>query len=205
MELEVTLPPSAEKISPIFITAPCNHAGGALLQRSVSASSNGFCYGDNIFDEVLSQIDWAFELIERHQRDKVQEQKVLENTLDGKPGTWMPELAPPHDIYMASLLSAIYNLPHTAQHFAHEQSRDIWMMARASVPATRMGDLLSIFPTSKGIFIHRNPLDIVRDTLTDKPGTNVTDICVMWNKMNPVIIPFLSEHLEIIAPRFAVI
>ena len=69
------------------------------------------------------------------------------------------------------------------------------MMARAGVPATRMGDLLSIFPTSKGIFIHRNPLDIVRDTLTDRPGTNVTDICVMWNSMMSEYLTSSSDRL----------
>lgn len=195
MEMEVTLPPSAEQIRPIFITSPCNHAGAALIQRSVSMSTNGFCYGDNLFDEIMSQIDWAFGLIERHQNNKEREQQVLDDALNRKPSTWMPELAPPHDIYMASLLSVIYNLPHTAQHCVQENGRDIWMLARASVAASRMNDLLSIFPTSKGIFVHRNPLDIVRDTMRDAPGSNVTDICVMWNDMMSEYLTFQSDRL----------
>jgi len=195
MELEVTLPPSAEQIHPIFITSPCNYSGGALLQRSVCASTDGFCYGDNLFDEVLSQMDWAFELIDRHQAAKDHEQNTLENALSGSPATWMPDLAPSHEIYMASLMSGIYNLPHTAQHFAKQQDKNVWMMARAGVSAPRMNDLLALFPSSKAIFIHRNPLDVVRDALRDRPGTAINELCTNWNTMMREYLTFQSDRM----------
>lgn len=183
MELEVILPSNAEKIAPIFVTSPMNYNGGALLQRMACASDNGFCYGDNLLDEILSQIDWAFELVERHQNAKENEKMILQNALDRNPATWMPELGPPLDLYTASLMSVIYNLPHTAQHYALEQGRSVWMVGRAAIAVSRLKDMLGIFPQSKIIIIHRNPLDTIRDALRDRPTSDVRELCISWNVM----------------------
>lgn len=195
MELEVILPPSAESVSPIFITSPMNYCGGALLQRIACSSDNGFCFGDNFFDEILSQIDWAFELIERHQSAEQSEKNVHDLALERKPATWMPELALPLDIYTASLMSVIYNLPHTAQNYANDKGRDIWMVARSSITATRLTDILGVFPESKIIIIHRNPLDAIRDALRDRPGADVKEHCLLWNAMMREYLTFKSDRV----------
>ncbi len=181
MDIEVKLPPVADTLSPIFVVSPCNHSGGALLQRAVCESENGFCYGDNLFDEITSLLDWSVGLLERHQKQKSIEEDVLKDALERAPSKWMPELAPEFDLYMASLFSSVFNLPFTAQDFAKQNGRDVWMVTRASVPAWRLNDLLSIFPKSKAIIIYRNPLDIVRDALRDRPETNIRDVCELWN------------------------
>ncbi len=195
MELEIVLPTSAESISPIFITSPSNHSGGGLLQRSVCKTSNGFCFGDNLFDETLTLVDWAFGLIKRHQDAKERERQLLDLAIAGEPQTWMPELAMPYEMYMASLLSVIYNVPHTAQHYAKEQGRDIWMMARAGIPSDRLTDLLSIYPQSKAIFIYRNPLDTIRDALRDRPEISINDMCALWNDMMKGYLTIKSDRL----------
>lgn len=181
MDLEVTLPPNASMIAPLFVTAPCNHSGSAMLQRLLCTHEKGICFGDNLFDEVLSLIDWAVGLIERHQTTREPESHVLGQALAGTPARWMPELAPSFDLYMSSLFSVVYNLPYTTQEFAKDNARDVWGMARAGVPASRMGDLLSVFPMSKAIFIHRNPMDIIRDRKRDIPQTAITEVCAEWN------------------------
>ena len=194
MELEVILPPTAEKIAPIFVTSPTNHSGGGLIQRTVCASTNGICFGDNLFDEFLSQIDWALELVERHQTAKDIEQSLLNNVLNGEVRTWMPELGLPLDLYTAALMSVIYNLPHTAQSYAKEESRSIWMVARASVAGTRLIDLLNLFPMAKMVIIHRNPLDIIRDALRDHPTLDISELCQTWNQ-------YMRDYLDIKSDR----
>lgn len=181
MELEVTLPTRASEIAPIFITSPCNHSGAALLQRAICATQSGICFGDNMFDEILSLVNWAIELIERHQTLKSAEAQVLEQALNNKPTKWMPELAPPFDLYTSSLFSVIYNLPYTAQQFANEKGFNIWALSRASVQATRINDLLSVFPNSTAIFIHRNPIDTARDRMRDDPATDIPALCHEWS------------------------
>lgn len=181
MELEVTLPPNASMIAPVFITSPCNHSGGAKMQRLMCSHEKGICFGDNLFDEVLSLIDWAVGLIERHQMTREPELAVLEQTLAGTPARWMPELAPSFELYASSLFSVIYNLPYTTQEFAQQNGRDVWGMARAGIAASRMGDLLSVFPQSRGIFIYRNPIDVVRDRKRDVPDMGIAEICAEWN------------------------
>ncbi|MBT3858189.1 MAG: hypothetical protein HOF74_00005 [Gammaproteobacteria bacterium] len=183
MDIQITLPAIAEKLFPIFIASPCNHSGGALLQRAVCQSENSICYGDNMFDEIGSLVDWAGGLIERHENQKAMEEKVLIATLDMKPMTWMPELAPPFDIYTATLLSVVYNLPLTAQNFAKENAKDVWMVARANVQSVRMDALMSLFPKSKSIFIYRNPFDVIRDSLRDNQKADLREICSAWNGM----------------------
>ncbi len=195
MDLEVTLPPNADKISPIFITAPINHGGAAMLQRAFCTGENSICYGDNLFDEVLSLIDWSVGLIERHQEHKEWENTILSRALEGDPAKWMPDLGPPSDLYAASLFSVVYNLPFTAQSFAEEQGKSVWSMARAGVISSRINDLMSMFPNSKSIFIYRNPLDVVRDSLRDQPHTNVREICEAWNVMMRDYLAFSSDRL----------
>lgn len=195
MDIEITLPATAEKLFPILITSPCNHSGGALLQRAVCQSDNAICFGDNMFDEVNSLVDWAGGLIERHETQLESEKKILSAALDRKSQTWMPELALPFDIYTRALLSVVYNLPFSAQDFASANGRDIWMMARASIPCERLDLLLSLFPKGKAIFIYRNPFDIVRDAMRDNPNANVREICKSWTTMMDEYLKFSHKSL----------
>ncbi len=195
MDLEVTLPPNSETISPIFITSPYNHSGAAMLQRALCTGQNSICYGDNLFDELLSLIDWSVGLVERHQEQKEWESSVLDLALNRTPTTWMPDLGPSPDIYSASLFSVAYNLPFTAQSYAVEQGRDVWAIARAGIATSRINDLLSMFPNSKAMFVHRNPLDIVRDALRDRPDSNVRDICDAWNEGMRDFLVYSSDRL----------
>jgi len=194
MELEVTLPTKAGEIAPIFITSPCNHSGGALLQRAICATQSGICFGDNMFDEILSLVDWAVELIDRHQKLRDTEAGVLDRVLSKNPATWMPELAPPFDLYTSSLFSVIYNLPYTAQQYANENGLSTWAMSRAGIRASRINDLLSIFPSSKAIFIYRNPLDIARDRMRDHPDTDIRELCHEWSTV-------MQEYLHTSSPK----
>ncbi len=181
MELDVILPPKAETIAPITITSPGNHAGAAMLQSAICASDNAICYGDNFYDEISSLLDWAINLIERHQNIRSVEEKVLNAALEREPAKWMPELAPPYDLYTASIFSVVYNLPFTAQSFAQQNGRDIWAIARSNIRSSRMMDMISVFPRSHGIFIYRNPMNIVRDAICDNPDSDVANICDAWS------------------------
>jgi hypothetical protein len=195
MEQEITLPADAEKISPTFITAPANHCGGAMLQRAFCSGENSLCYGDNMMDEILSLVDWAINLIERHQEQEEWETNHLTRALGRDPATWMPELGPPHEIYTAALFSVVYNLPGTAQAYAQEQGRGVWQISRASLPSFRLNDLGNIFPGAKSIFIHRNPMDVARDTLRDHPDSNIREICDAWNDSMRDYLAFASDRL----------
>ncbi len=195
MDIEITLPTTAEKTFPIFITSPCNHSGGALLQRAVCASENAICFGDNFYDEIGSLVDWAGGLIDRHKKLKDSEENILKAALDRNPKTWMPELALPFNLYTGSLLSVVYNLPFTAQSYLEDIDRDIWMTSRASIPSERLDLLLSLFPKGKAIFIYRNPFDTVRDAMRDKPDSNIREICKMWNNMMADYLQFANDNL----------
>jgi len=181
MDLEVTLPPSAQEISPILIVSPTSHAGTALLQRMMCQSSNGLCYGDNTFEELLSIVEWSTSLIDAHQGRQENEERVLAAALGRRPERWMPDLAPEFRIHMSSVFSTVYNLPHTAQAFAQENGYDVWGMIRGDMPAALLSDLLSVFPNGKAVLVHRNPFDTARDMLRDDPLADVNGLCNAWS------------------------
>jgi hypothetical protein len=195
MDIEITLPSTSEKTFPIFITSPCNHSGGALLQRAVCGSQNGFCFGDNFYDEISSLVDWAGGLIDRHKQLKDSEEMILNAALDRQPKSWMPELSLPFDLYIGSLLSVVYNLPFTAQTYIAEIDREIWMTSRASISSERLDLLLSLFPKGKAIFIYRNPVDMVRDAMRDNPEVNIRSLCATWNTMMHDYLKFSHTNL----------
>ena len=181
MDLEVTLPTTAQTISPIMITAPTSHSGTALLQRGICKSENAICYGDNMFEEMLSLIDWSTTLIEQHRPRQAMEDEALASAMTRTPAKWMPDVAPEFRQHMSSIFSVIYNIPHSAEQYAAEQGRPIWAMIRQEVPSLLMGDLLSMFPSGKAIFIHRNPFDTIADVLHDRPDEDVNALCELWN------------------------
>ncbi|MEQ8664790.1 MAG: sulfotransferase [Rhodospirillales bacterium] len=181
MDLEVTLPPTAQTISPIMITAPTSHGGTALLQRAICKSENAICYGDNLFEQILSIVDWSTSLIEQHRPRQALEEEALANALTRSPLKWMPDLAPEFRQHMSSIFSVIYNIPHLAEQFALEQDRAVWAMIRQEIPAPLMNDLLSMFPNGKAIIVHRNPFDTIADLLQDRPDSDVSSLCELWN------------------------
>ena len=181
MVLSVNAPPGAHELSPTFITAPAPHNGTSLLQRLICTSEEGICYGDNLADEILSLVDWAMAMIQRHQEYTDQEADVLAKALDRTPNKWMPELAPAFDPYMSALFSVLYNLPQAAADFAKTEGREQWSVSKPGIPAQRASELLSLFPKARVIFIHRNPLSAFRDHLRDAPGANIEEFGKTWN------------------------
>ncbi len=180
MDLQVTLPPVAQSISPIMITAPTSHGGTALIQRVMCRGANGLCYGDNMFEQTLSIIDWATSLIDQHRERQDDEETALASALSGNPGKWLPDAAPEFRQHMSSIFSTVYNIPHLAEAFAKEQSRDVWAMIRSALPAPLMSDLLSIFPNGKAVIIHRNPFDTAADLLRDHPDVDLQAFAEEW-------------------------
>ncbi|MBT3558133.1 MAG: hypothetical protein HN644_08965 [Rhodospirillales bacterium] len=195
MDLEVILPADAEALTPILITSPNNCAGGAMLQRAFCTGENSIGFGDNLFDEIMSLVDWSFSLVERHQNQKDWEAEAITKALDRAPAPWMPELALPLDVYTASLMSVIYNLPFTLQSYASDLGREVWSISRAGIASSRMNDLGTVLPNSKMIFVYRNPLDVVQDFLRDSPDANVRDICDTWNTVMHDYLTYASDRL----------
>jgi len=181
MDFEISLPKEAYDIAPIFITAPVSHSGTALLQRSLARSSNAICYGDNLFEEILSLLDWSISLIDEQKKRKDQADRELKSALDANPTVWMPDLAPPFNHHMSAIFSAIYNIPHAAALYAKECNKPVWGIIRSSVPAPLMTDLLSMFPNSKAIFVHRRPTDAAVEMLADNSLGSVKEMCNTWN------------------------
>lgn len=181
MDFEVTLPPLAQTIQPVMIVSPTSHCGTAMLQRAMCCSGNAVCYGDNVFEELLSIVEWATSLIEAHHERREPAEESLAAALERKPKKWMPDLAPEFKLHMSSIFSTIYNIPHTAQQFATENGYDVWGMIRNDMPPPLLADLLSVFPSGKAILIHRNPFDAARDLLRDHPQADLTDFCKTWS------------------------
>lgn len=195
MDFELTLPPTAEAISPLMITAPASHSGTALLQRAINGSSNGLCYGDNLFEEVLSIFEWATTLIEQHRPRREMEDTAIQTILKGETGLWKPDAAPEFTQHMSAIFSVIYNIPHLADSFAKEQGRDTWGMIRAALPAPVLGDLLSVFPNGKAVFVYRHPIEIARDQLRDAPDIPLASICDAWNICMNGYLKFSNDRL----------
>lgn len=181
MDFEVTLPPLAQSITPLMVTAPTHHAGTTLVQQAINTSRNGLCYGDNLFEELLSVIEWATSVIEAHHNSGNTSDDSLEAALARELDGWAPELAPSFSLHMSSVFSTIYNVPGTAQSFAEENGFDVWAMIRADMPVDLLVDLLGVFPGGKAIVLQRNPFDVAAATVAETPDTDLGLLCESWN------------------------
>lgn len=171
--------------APIVISSPSSRCGTTLVQRLLTASDNGFIYGEEIGQQIHVLTGWLTGQLRFVERTGQAMDAEFEQALAGTLKDWRPGLMPPSSVMLKAWTETYYQLPTTLMHHAQSIGRPIWGFKRPSFARETLRGFLSFMPQAKVVYVFRNPLDAAKSAKARRFVTTTREIaafCAEWAK-----------------------
>jgi hypothetical protein len=143
-------------LSPVMVTSPTTRCGTTLVQRLLTASDNGFVYGEEIGHQLrgltvqfVNQIGY----FENHAADT---DEAFQRALEGRLDDWRPGLSAPSDVMLKAWTDIYYRLPMGLAEFGRSIGRPLWGFKWPACPPDIARVMLNLMPQAKVIYVYRN-------------------------------------------------
>jgi hypothetical protein len=170
-------------IAPIVVTSPSVRCGTTLVQRLLSASDNGFIYGEEIGHQLRTLTAWLFGLMRGWEQNGAAVDEDFARALAGELGDWRPGLTPPTEVMQRAWVETFYQLPKALDEHAAAIGRPVWGFKIPGYTRDMLRTLLMLLPRAKVIYVFRNPLDVVRSAKARRfteGDQGVAALCAEW-------------------------
>jgi hypothetical protein len=172
-------------IAPVVVTSPSTRCGTTLVQRLLSASDNGFVYGEEIGHQLRTLTAWLFGLMRNWEQTGAAVDADFARALAGELSDWRPGLTPPTAVMQRAWIETFYQLPQALNAHAAAIGRPVWGFKVPGYTRDMMRTLLMLMPRAKVIYLFRNPLDVVRSAKARRfaqGDQGVADLCAEWSR-----------------------
>jgi len=150
------------KEAPVFIVSSVRRSGTTLLQRLLCSSSNSLIYGENCANDINLFCNLISTKQSVFQTSKDWYDNQLDAVLQGNVNTWIPDLMPDIEGYLAAYKTGMLSIINYYSDYALKQNRPIWGMKLPEWNPCMLAMLKSVLPEIKIIYLHRNLEDCVR-------------------------------------------
>lgn len=178
------------EIAPIVVTSPATRCGTTLVQRLLSASDNGFVYGEEVGYQIRTVITWFAGLVRQYEQSGERMDKEFAQALTGKLRDWRPGLTAPTTVMQRAWVEIFYQLPLTLSDYSRSIGRPAWGYKVPGLTRDMLRVTLSMMPRAKVIYVFRNLYDVLKSAKARKFVTSdksVTQFCADWaNNMREV-------------------
>jgi hypothetical protein len=172
-------------LSPVIVTAPAPRCGTTIVQRLLSASENGFIYGEEIGSEIKNLTTLLFGQIQMLESRGAQLDADFADALAGNLKTWRPFLTAPAAVMRKGWVETFYQLPLALARHGEEVGRPVWGFKFPSYSKDMIRGLLAIMPRAKVVYVFRNLPDVLRSAKARKFVTTpeqTGQFCADWAK-----------------------
>ena len=171
--------------APIIVSSPTSRCGTTLVQRLLTASDNGFIYGEEIGQQIQVLTGWFTGQLRFVDRTGQAMDAEFEQALAGTLIDWRPGLMPPSSVMLKAWTETYYQLPSTLMHHAQSIGRPMWGFKRPTFARETLKGFLSLMPQAKIVYVFRNPLDAVKSAKARRFVTTTREVaafCAEWAK-----------------------
>lgn len=200
-------------LAPIVVTSPTARCGTTLVQRLLTASSNGFVFGEEIGNQIRVLTAWFVGEMQRVDRLGADMDEEFKQALEGRPSDWRPGLSPPSSVLMKAWVETFYQMPSVLSQYADSIGRPQWGFKYPGLTRDAIKAQLQLMPHSRIVYVFRNLYDVLKSAkarrFVNTPEETV-EFCAQWatnmNEIAPLIgndrITFL-KYEDFVAQRDA--
>ncbi len=170
-------------LSPVIVTSPVARCGTTLVQRLLTQSSNGFCYGEGVGKQVKVLTTWFVEQMQAVDRMGATYDQEFAEALAGTHAEWRPNMMPPGQVMLKAWTETYYQLPMTLSQHALAVGRPVWGWKYPGYSRDMLKALLMLMPRAKVIYVFRNLYDALKSAKARKFVTTPEEIaayCAEW-------------------------
>jgi hypothetical protein len=173
------------QLAPVIVTAPAPRCGTTLVQRLLSASQNGFIYGEEIGSEIRSLTTLFFTQLQMLDQRGPQLDADFADALAGNLKTWRPFLTAPAAVMRQGWIETYYQLPLALAGHSEAVGRPVWGFKFPSYSKDMIRGLLSVMPRAKVVYVFRNLPDVLKSAKARRFVTTpeqTETFCADWAK-----------------------
>lgn len=185
--------------SPILVTSPTTRSGTTLLQRLITSSENGICYGEFCGRRIVELCAFAHRELVSVQSNKERQDFEWNNILSGNVDYWMVGLDLPGEFAGHALAGAVQFYRQNYDEATRAIKKEVWA---AKVPKLAFKDVVKtadLINDLKCIYIYRNVYDVVKSQKSKgwlANQTKLADACREWLANTEVIATLKRNRFE---------
>lgn len=179
----LAVPSRYTDLAPVIVTSPTARCGTTLVQRLLSASDNGFIYGEEIGHQIRTVTVWLFGLLQQYERDGRGIDEDFARALAGVLADWRPGLTAPTAVMQRAWVETFYQLPFTLADYSRSIGRPVWGFKTPGFTRDMLRTLLSLMPKARVIYVFRDLHDVLKSAKARRfvvGDESVAQLCADW-------------------------
>ena len=181
-------------LAPIVVTSPTARCGTTLVQRLLTASQNGFVFGEEIGNQIRVLTTWFVGEMQRVDRSGAAIDEEFVQALEGRSADWRPGLLPPSSVLMKAWVETYYQMPSVLAQYADSIGRPQWGFKYPGLTRDAIKAFLQLMPQARVVYVFRNLYDVLKSAkarrFVNTPEETV-EFCAQWatnmNEIAPLI------------------
>lgn len=176
--------------APIFVASPTTRCGTTLLQRLITSSRNGICYGEFAGRRLVELCEFAHRELLLIQKNEERQALEWNNVLSGHMDYWMAGLDLPGDFSKHALAGAVQFYRQHYDEATKAVEKTVWAVKFPMLEFTRAAIVADLISDLKCIYVYRNIFDVVKSQKTKgwlETKQSLIESCLEWVKNSEVI------------------
>ena len=185
--------------SPILVASPTTRSGTTLLQRLITSSENGICYGEFCGRRIVELCEFAHRELLLVQHNKERQAHEWTNVLGGNVDYWMVGLDLPDDFASHALAGAVKFYKQHYDEGSRTVGKEIWAAKVPKLSFQQIVKVSDLINDLKCIYIFRNVFDVIKSQkskgwITSKP--KLVAACEEWFANTEVVATLKRNNFE---------
>lgn len=185
--------------SPILVTSPTTRSGTTLLQRLITSSENGICYGETCGRRIINLCEFAHKEIVNVQNNQERQAFEWNNIFEENYDYWMVGLDLPAEFPTHALVGAVQVYRQSYDDATQAIDKDIWAVKVPNVSFQSVVKTSDLISDLKCIYIYRNVYDVLRSQKSKGWITDLSKLvegCTEWIANTEVIVTLKRNQFE---------
>ncbi|WP_269585548.1 sulfotransferase [Roseibium sp. Sym1] len=176
--------------NPILVSSPTPRSGTTLVQRLITSSDNGICYGEFCGRRIVELCEFAHKELVAVQNNRERQEYEWDNIFQGNHDYWMVGLDLPGEFPGHALVGAVQFYKQNYDEATRAIDKEIWA---AKVPKIAFRDVVKtsdLISDLKCIYIYRNIYDVIKSQKTRgwfERESDLVKACEEWLANTEVI------------------
>jgi hypothetical protein len=171
--------------APVIVTSPAPRCGTTIVQRLLTASTNGFIYGEEIGSQMKTLTGLFFGQLQVLEQHGQKMDADFADALSGHLQKWRPILTAPAAVMRKGWTETYYQLPFALALHSEAVGRPVWGFKYPSYSRDLIQGMLSVLPRARVVYVFRNLPDVLKSAKARRFVTTpeqTAEFCAAWAK-----------------------
>lgn len=172
-------------LAPVIVTSPAPRCGTTIVQRLLTASENGFIYGEEIGSQMKTLTTLFFTQLQVLEQKGAELDADFADALAGNLQKWRPFLTAPAAVMQKGWMEAFYQVPLALARHGEAVGRPVWGFKFPSYSRDLMRAMLTLMPRTRVVYVFRNLEDVLKSAKARRFVTTpaqTAQFCADWAK-----------------------